>query len=567
MKMNFEFDGYFPFDKYREYQRGIIDKTIGAFESGKKYVVLEAPTGIGKSVIAYTVGNYYLNTLDEGMLRIHKQFHGPPVIVCTKTRQLQKQYRDSFNDLERLWSSRHYFCALEPTHNEYYYRSPLCVENCPSMSECKFLRAKQKFMGSDFGVLNYHYYIYSLFDDKFKPKALVLDEAHNIENILCDIFTLNINGPKILETFEKASEKGLIDKFDINNIEIVIEDIIKTKTINEYLIENLKKLKIYVDKVIEVGSKELRAIKETWGGEIRDREVKETAIHISKFIISLETLADKLNKFILGDADWMISDRKEDQLRIKFKPLEIGYLSDKLFNSSKRILLMSATICGVDQFCKDINIDRSRCEFISTPSVIPPKNRKVLFINVGVLNYKNKEEVLPKIISKMDDMIDLVEKEKGSVRGIIHSVSYTNATTVKKQSKHNNRMIIPVGSEVMDIDEILQIYDNTIVVSPSIMEGVDLKDDLSRFQMFPKVPFLSLEDKWVVAKMKKDNVWYTRKAIMNIVQGSGRSIRTETDWSITIIFDGSFDRLLRQYKRLFPMWYLDALTLIKLNTV
>lgn len=564
METKFEFDDYFPFDRYRDYQREVIDKTVEAFESGKKYVILEAPTGIGKSAIAYTVGNYYLNTLNKDMLDIYKRFHGPPVIACTKTRQLQNQYRDSFVDLERLWSSRHYFCALEPTHSEYYFGSPLCVEKCPCLGECKFLGAKQTFMTSNFGVLNYHYYIYSLFNDKFKPKVLILDEAHNIENILCDIFTLDINGLRIEKIFNKAVDIGVIDKFDIGNANPIISSIINTETIDGNLIENLKNLKVCVDTVIGNGNKEIRAIKEMWDGEIKDIKAKDRAISVSKLITSFETLVDKLNMFILGSVEWMISEKKKE--RIKFKPLEIGYLSDKLFGSSKRILLMSATICGVDQFCKDISINRDDCGFISTPSVIPPKNRKVFSINVGSLNYKNKEEVLPKIISAMDDMIDEIESKKGSVRGIVHSVSYTNAKTIKKLSKHCNRMIIPVGSEVMDIDEILKIYDNTIVVSPSIMEGVDLKDDLSRFQMFPKVPFLSLEDKWVKAKMEKDDVWYIRKAIMNIIQGSGRSIRTEEDWSVTVIFDSSFRRLYHKYKGLFSRWYLDAVVLINLSS-
>jgi len=564
METKFKFDNYFPFDKYRDYQKETIVKTIEAFESGKKYVVLEAPTGIGKSAIAYTVGSYYLNTLDKDMLGLYKKFHGPPVVVCTKTRQLQKQYRDSFEYLERLWSSKHYFCSLEPTHKEYYYGSPLCLQECPKINNCKFLAAKQKFMNSDLGVLNYHYYIYSLFNEKFKPKVLVLDEAHNIENILCDIFTLRINRPRISEQLKKISIEGLIDKFDIKSIEPIIDSILQTKNINDNLISDLKNLKVYIDDIINNGNKEIKSIKELWEREIKDDKAKNKAMSISRLITYFENLMDKLNRFIHGEAEWMISDNKKES--ITFKPLEIGYLSDKLFRSSKRILLMSATICGADQFCKDVNIDREECKFISTPSVIPTINRRTFFVNVGVLNYKNKEEVLPKIVSAMDDMVDLIEDKKGSVRGIVHSVSYSNAKTIKKLSKHSNRMVIPVGSEIMEIDKILSIYDNTIVVSPSIMEGVDLKDDLSRFQMFPKVPFLSLEDKWVKAKMKKDGVWYVRKAIMNIIQGSGRSVRTEEDWSITAIFDGSFKRLLEQYKSLFSKWYLDALTIININT-
>jgi Rad3-related DNA helicase len=563
METEFKFDEYFPFEKYREYQKEVIDKTIGVFESGKKFVILEAPTGIGKSAIAYTVGEYYLNTLDRSSLDIYKRFHGPPVIVCTKTRQLQNQYVESFG-IGRLWSSRHYFCSLDPTHKEFYYGSPLCIDNnCPELSSCAFLSAKQKFMNSDIGVLNYHYYIYSLFNDKFRPKFLVLDEAHNIENILCDIFTLNINKKRIVGIFEKALEMNVVYSSDVEEVTKLLEYIISSETIDDDLISKFRDLSNFISMLCSKGGDIIKEIKELFEGKISDIRLKERAVDISKLILYFENIQDKLSLFVNGSIGWIISEKKIDS--IKFKPLEIGYLSDKLFNSSNRILFMSATICGAHQFCKDINIDFNECEFIGTPSIIPPKNRKVFTINGGTINYKNKKEIFPKIISIMDDMIDKIEEDKGSVRGIIHSVSYTNAKTIKDLSKHSNRMIIPIGSEILDIGKILRMYDNTIVVSPSIMEGVDLKDDLSRFQIFPKVPFLSLEDKWISRKMKRDNTWYIRKAIMNIIQGSGRSIRTESDWSVTVIFDSSFRRLLKKYRGLFSRWYIDAISIINID--
>ena len=54
-----EFKRIFPFDKPRHNQREIIEKIISAYENGKKYVVLNAPTGIGKSAIGYAVARYF----------------------------------------------------------------------------------------------------------------------------------------------------------------------------------------------------------------------------------------------------------------------------------------------------------------------------------------------------------------------------------------------------------------------------------------------------------------------------------------------------------------------------
>jgi|GEM_PF-2915245 len=563
METKFDFDDYFPFREYRNYQRETISEIIDIFERGKRFVVLEAPTGIGKSAIAYTVGKSCLGTMSREVIEEHKKFRGPPILICTKTRQLQKQYMDSFDNLENIWSSRHYFCALEPTYREYFYKSPLCEKHeCRKHSECEFLRAKQRFMHSDIGILNYHYYIYSLFSDVFSPKLLVLDEAHNVENILCDIFTLVINKKRLLKFFDAAVNRAFISRSSTKRIEKILDNVIQSKAIDDNLTLNLNNLLTEVQTVNTLGKRAIEILKIMSKRDESDEiPFKKRAIEISHSITTSEDLIDKISRFINGDAEWMISEQNEN--KIKFKPLEIGHLSGLLFRSAKRFLFMSATICGVNQFCKDLNLNGNECGFISTKSVIPVENRKVFSFNTGTINYKNKEDVFPKIISKMDNMIHSLEESKGAeLRGIIHSVSYKNAETIRDLSKYKDRMIIPVGSEVMDIDELLRTYDNTIVVSPSIMEGVDLKDDLSRFQIFPKVPFLFLGDKWVREKMNRDNVWYVRKAIMNIIQGSGRSIRTEEDWSVTMIFDSSFRRLLSQYKQIFSGWYMEAIKIV-----
>ena len=52
-------DDYFPFDEYRPYQREAILKIIELIEAGTTNVILNAPVGSGKSVIAYTIAQYF----------------------------------------------------------------------------------------------------------------------------------------------------------------------------------------------------------------------------------------------------------------------------------------------------------------------------------------------------------------------------------------------------------------------------------------------------------------------------------------------------------------------------
>jgi ATP-dependent DNA helicase DinG len=95
--------------------------------------------------------------------------------------------------------------------------------------------------------------------------------------------------------------------------------------------------------------------------------------------------------------------------------------------------------------------------------------------------------------------------------------------------------------------------------------GIDLKDDLSRFQIITMVPYPDLGDKWISRKMrsfdnkmegKKWNVWQTA---LRIVQAYGRSIRSKHDWAITYILDSNFKWLVRKNASLFPTWFLAAI--------
>ena len=50
----YEYLSFFPFEKIRKEQKKAIEFAIDAYESGKKYVILELGTGVGKSATGIT---------------------------------------------------------------------------------------------------------------------------------------------------------------------------------------------------------------------------------------------------------------------------------------------------------------------------------------------------------------------------------------------------------------------------------------------------------------------------------------------------------------------------------
>ena len=145
-------------------------------------------------------------------------------------------------------------------------------------------------------------------------------------------------------------------------------------------------------------------------------------------------------------------------------------------------------------------------------------------------------------------------KEHKKEKGIIHCHSYKIAHFLRKNIKKGKSRLIYHTSE--DRDEALERHKNstkpTILLSPSMTEGVDLKDDLSRFQIICKVPYPYLGDKLIRKKMNKWKWWYPFQTTKTVIQSVGRSVRSKDDTAVTYILDADWERFYNRNKALFP---------------
>jgi len=99
----------------------------------------------------------------------------------------------------------------------------------------------------------------------------------------------------------------------------------------------------------------------------------------------------------------------------------------------------------------------------------------------------------------------------------------------------------------------------TVLISPSLHLGVDLKDDLSRFQIIVKVPYPDLTDKRIGKMKERDPKWYTWNTVLRLVQAYGRSIRNDEDSATTYILDSSISYLLKNAHDIVPKWFTEAI--------
>jgi Rad3-related DNA helicase len=212
---------------------------------------------------------------------------------------------------------------------------------------------------------------------------------------------------------------------------------------------------------------------------------------------------------------------------------------------------MSATICGHDAYIKSLGIKREECEFIDLANPIPVENRLVRSLSAIKVSGDYDRVRLAELVDKIID-------RHPNQNGIIHTVSFALAEDIVKYSKNKKKMLVSNNRDEI-VSRLMKFNSGTVILSPSIEQGYDFPGDMSRFQIIAKVPFLALGDPHTKLNLERHPEWYARKAILRLVQASGRSVRGVDDFASTYIIDSNLDMLIRRNRDLFPSWYLDSL--------
>jgi len=516
-----------------------------AFEEGYKFVVCSAPTGSGKSFISKTLGNdstepsvEFQDLVTSYQIYKHNNLGGYQnadeaaeekpfgAFALTITKALQDQYKELFNEVDVLKGKSNYQCSYD---NNFTVESAPCVhikslkEDCWKRNSCPYYNARNKAIISKFATLNYNMF-FALPDHVKRKQYLICDEASELEDQLVKAFSCQINfdflkkSMVIVRPFPSNTDYGKVGKW-VNTLCQDIEDQVEdlrdaiAKTTGRVITATINEKKNEVIQLLALHSK-LRAIVDTW--------------HDSEYLF--ERTAKGIN----------------------FMPLKVNQLSKYLFNFADKVILMSATIIDPVNFCKTLGIDKFK--YIEAESTFDPKKAPIYANTKIKLNYSNMQANLPKIAEQVRQICEHHINDKG----LIHT--QTNTITKYLQDNVKCSRILYREPGVRN-EELLDIHYNstepTIMASPSMSHGVDLKDDLARFQIIIKAPYLPTNDKRVERMMKLDFNWYTNKMLSSLIQSCGRGVRSNKDHCITYILDAAIVENIVKYKHKIPKYFLD----------
>jgi ATP-dependent DNA helicase DinG len=542
MSQEFDFECFFPYPSVRKEQADAISFALNAFlNEGKRFVVIEAGTGTGKSGIGLAISRY---------LAAHGGELGDDTSegswFLTTQKILQDQYVQDFGPpagwMETIKSSSNYQCKFKKMSCA-ESRQLLKAESSDSpfkkacgTGHCTYVKARTAFVESRESITNFPYFMTygNLGGGVSRRRLLVVDEAHNIEGELSKFIDVTIS-----EHFAKR-----VLKINMPHLRTQYQAI---RWIREEYFPRIEK-----------HVKHIRGVLEKYKG--LQNKIKQF-VSLAKQIELLEGHFAKIETFLsVYDKDnWVMNSIKSDGKKgrkLEFKVIDVSPFSESnLFRFGDKVLMMSATILDGKAYCQSLGIDESEAAFIQIPTPFPVENRPVFFTPVGKMSRANIDRSLPKMIEMIKTLMDHHKDEKG----IIHTHTFKIAHYIKNNIR-DSRLLIHDSS---NREEILEKHKKskkpTILLSPSMTEGVDLKGDYSRFQVICKIPYPYLGDSLTKKRMNRWNWWYGLQTSKTIVQSVGRSVRSMEDYAVTYILDSDWERFFDRNSNVFPASFKKAM--------
>lgn len=417
---------------------------------------------------------------------------------------------------------------------------------------------------------------------------LIVDECHTLESFLYEFasITVGLSQLKRLTTFVEYFEdvNRITQPFTMEEFVAYINDVIIPASDRYELAAQLKE-KEEKEKFAQRGKKEDKDEQQgddSEQGEEGESLEDQVTLEKNDERAKVNKLAKKLQEFVDSkptehsyvlvplevESEGRNFDSKKERIGVTITPFSVAHLGERLaFKSShSRVLLMSATILDPKTFCKSVGIPLEKAFFIRVPSTFPAANRLIIGdLSVGSMTYYYKDKTMPKML---DRLLELSEKHQNQ-KGIIHTGNYENMSKLQKWARGNatefyERLLFPDERTFEHKSRLLEQHTNgkepTILCGPGFIEGLNLKDDLARFNILMKLPFMSLANPLIKRKALEFPEWYALQTALAIIQAIGRSVRSEIDWSVIYILDLAWKAFYVENKNvLFPNYIQEAI--------
>lgn len=575
-----------PKDSWLPGQKETVVAVLEAFIGGKKYVMLGAPTGAGKSLVAAAV---------QKLLARSGGGAGGRSIALTHTIQLQQQYIKTLPDAAVITGRGNHDCDLPKDDNARIGFTNLSAEDAPCSTGdgcslglnrrggCSYYDQFWKAADSPMVTMNYAYAARILQQDwvstgerdvdgkrvairnPFRRSLLVADECHLAEKAIVEANGVRINvrllsdlGVKLPAEYtrQRVTEGRAVREYETTGVWVawaidakdkVVEAITRVDTRIEYLTGKFDNTPKATEELVleRIKMKRLNALLSalTTTGNI-------DALHYEAWRVKREKQPNGTVTAVVVQPLWGWSVAQET-----------------LWQWFDKVLLMSATPGDPDIERIKLGIPKDEFVFIERPSFFPKANRPVIFWPVAKLSYSSGPEDWEQIANAIQNIA--TSGQWAERKGLVHSGSKVNARRLVAMlnARVPGKRFFTHGDNRGDAAAALESYKRSpeplILVTASFTTGLDLPYIIG-WQVIAKVPYGSLADEVTASRRAfKDAKGiafgqrvYQSEAMNTVVQAAGRIVRTADDSGPTFILDGNYAILHRLAWK--PAFYTEA---------
>lgn len=501
-----------------------------ALEREEPYLFINAPTGVGKTLINTTYG--VLSQMSW--------------TYAVHTIMLQNQVARSFENLPVFTGRANHPCliGMETHMREVTAAEGICTDRqwCPHTGrpgpdgearkeKCSYYAQRDAAVDSPYRVANYALWLtypplkmYDRMEGRPRTGILLADEAHNVEAAVCNSASFYLSRrtfrrfratvPDRLDTLMQW--KGWAERVELPGKSGNVPDL------------GLKAAADVLTRLKGFGPQD----EGQWLVEYEENGVRFTPIWGAPFVLPqlFGHDAPPANADLFARARW-----RNDGVR--------------------QAIFTSATLMGAEYIAETLGLPDGSWAYLDIPSPFPTRNRPINYAPVMAMNYKNT--ATPEGRRPMQEAIDrLIEFYVLNDRptGLIHAVSNKYRDNILTESRWRAIMV----STPSEHEENVRNGRPSVLVAANLTEGWDGVDDLCRFVLMPKVPFPSLGDKRTALRKEEDARSYDHRALVSIVQGAGRGVRHTEDYADTWILDRNWRILMAKRKDWLPEAFLSA---------
>lgn len=449
-----------------------------------RFVGTCAPPGTGKSVINMASSRI----IDAGR-----------TLYLTVNKPLQNQLVYDFSDCElnlfNLTGHSSYSCTDMLYDDSGDLSSIECSDGRDS---CQYWRDVETSLTRSHVCTNYANWIAiakSGDPERFgKFNVIILDEAHNLESLLCDQLAIKLSHRSVFEL------------------------------ISQNLPDSKEPLSVWIDfasTALHHADRSLTTARKL--DKVQARGESQLTKRIKRLIQQLETIASITD-------EWVIEPTSTGSL---LTPVCAANYAEKfLFRGIEKVIFSSATLTTQD--LKYLGLEPADYELIDIESGFDAIRRPFYYWPTQPIDYSTMsvEGCIRQVMNRYDRIIDMRRDRKG----ITHSISYRFADLIASYSRHEVITHQSRNSQQV-INRFMISSEPGMLVSPIIHEGLDFADDRARYQFIWKVPTLDSRHPLIAARKKRDRKYVLYRAGKTILQMYGRLPRSTRDWGECFMLD------------------------------